>query len=287
MDINDINLFIDVCNTGNITKAANNRFMTQSAMSKKLRLLEEELGVQLFERGKGMQKAKLTRAGERFVDIAFRMSDLYKQAMHIKDDNDRQYFTIGCINSVQAYSLPPVITTFQQKHPLLSVTLEDHHTAEIIPLVLNHRLDIGIVHTPSPYPELESELLFEEQYRLVMRQDQTIFSEDQVVSPDLLPPGHEIFETFGPNFAFWHDQIWSQTTAKVRVNNTSTAERYFSDPQDWIIVPENIAQTMTIHGFSSFRLVPQPPPYKVYAIYPKKNAHPLTTEFLANIKSYI
>ncbi|MFR5879317.1 MAG: LysR family transcriptional regulator [Cloacibacillus evryensis] len=63
MDIESLKFFIEVRNSGNITNTANAFYVTQSAVSKRLSMLEAELGVQLFQRGKGRSRAVITPAG--------------------------------------------------------------------------------------------------------------------------------------------------------------------------------------------------------------------------------
>ena len=101
MDIESLKFFIEVRNSGNITNTANAFYVTQSAVSKRLSMLEAELGVQLFQRGKGRSRAVITPAGESFAEIAERILLLHRQALSLKYGAERRTLTIDCINSVQ------------------------------------------------------------------------------------------------------------------------------------------------------------------------------------------
>lgn len=267
MDMEDLRLFLDIRQTGTITKAAGCNFMTQSALSKRLDQLEKELGVALFERHKGKNNVLPTPAGIELTDIAQRMLNLYAQAMELREHSGRQSMTAACINSAQCYLLPSFVGMLQQKAPDLNITLEDHHTAEIIELVRARRVDIGITHSVAPYPELHSELLYDEAYRVIMLRENAPYPQGAVLSPEQLEPGHEIYEYFDGHFQTWHDQWWNRCAAKVRVNVTSTAEHYFSDCADWSIVPSSVALSLENRGFISYVIAPAPPRHEVYMIY--------------------
>lgn len=281
-----LKLFLDVRDTGNITKAANANFITQSTASKKIAILEKELGVSLFERGKGKNSVAITQAGERFSDIAERMLLLHQQAMGLKNTPEQRILTIGCINSIQVYTLPPLIRNFQHRFPELSVILEDHHSTEIYPLLENKRIDIGIIQIASPFSDLTSELLFEERYRVVMLPCNPWSGTDHVVHPSELNPRHEIFEAFDNEFQTWHDFWWRGNNSKIRVNTTPTAEKYFSNPEDWMIVPETVAYMLEQGNFASYPLVEDPLRHHVYIAYNKNHTNDLIRAFVENAKEY-
>ncbi len=286
VDMNDLRLFLDVWKSGSITKAANSHFITQSATSKRILLLEKELGVSLFERGKGKSQVRLTPAGKNFTDIAERILTLYKQALDLRRSSDLQYLTVACINSVQNYLLPPMVVELERKFPRLCITLEDHHTAEILSLVEDQRVDIGIAHSPSLHPDLRSVLLYEEEYRAVMRGSSQAHGKDAVLHPSELRPGNEVFESFGTEFQEWHDQWWDISSAKIRVNVTPTAEQYLLGDNDWIILPAAVARAMEEKGFASWAIDPPPPRHSVYVIYHVKNANRFIKIFVDEAIAY-
>lgn len=281
-----LKLFLDIRDNGNITKAANANFITQSTASKQIALLEKELGITLFERGKGKNAVSITPAGERFSDIAERMLLLHQQAMGLKNDPEQRMLTIACINSIQVYTLPPLIRHFQHQHPELSIILEDHHSVEIYPLLENKRIDIGITQVAAPFSDLTSELLFEERYRVVMLPCNPWSGTDHVVHPSELSAKHEIFEAFDTEFQNWHDFWWRGDNSKIHVNTTPTAENYFSSPDDWIVVPETVAYMLEQKNFVSYPLAEDTLRHHVYIAYNKNHTNDLISEFVSSAKEY-
>lgn len=286
MDIESLKLFADVQKSGNITNAANNRYITQSTVSKRIALMEKELGITLFQRGRGQARVALTPAGEAFSDIAERMLLLYEQAMELQKDAQRQTLTIACVNSVQGYTLPPLILSLEQRYPDLCFTLEDHHSTEIFSLLEKRCVDIGISQAPAPFCDLQSVLLYEEAYRVVMREPAGKRPGRRTIHPSQLPAEHEIYEAFGSELETWHNYWWRPLSAKIRVNTTPTAERYFHAPEDWMIVPASVAWDMEGKGFVSYGLEEEPPTHRVFVIYGKRNSNAAVKLFADAARAY-
>lgn len=281
MDMDSVKLFVDVWKSGNLTKTASQYYLTQSTVSKRLAILEKELGIRLFLRQKGKSQVLLTPEGEAFYDIAVRMLTLNEQAFQLQQGGTKYFLTAAAVSSVQDYTLPPFILKFQAEHPELLLTLENHHSVEIFPLVENERVDVGLTHAPAPYPDLNSLLLYEEDYLVMMRAGEHCPPAGTRLHPWDLDPEHEIFQSFCGEWKDFHDHWWSARWSKLRVNNTSTAQRYFSDPGDWMVVPACIAQAMHSKGFVSYAFSVETPRHKVYLIWKKRTENPLLKQFIS------
>ena len=81
MQNKDIEIFLEIVQSRNITKAAEHLFLSQSVISTRLKKLEEELGYELFTRSKGVREMELTRQGREFVSIAVRWKNLFEEAV--------------------------------------------------------------------------------------------------------------------------------------------------------------------------------------------------------------
>lgn len=286
MDLESVKLFMDVRKSGNLTKTAKHYYITQSTVSKRLALLEDELGVTLFQRQKGKSQVLLTPEGEMFCEIANRMLLLQEQAFKIHQSGIKYFFTIACINSAQDYTMPPLILKFQQKNPNLLLMLENHHSVEIFPLVENQSVDVGITQVPAPYPDLQSLLLYEEEYRVVMRKPKDSLPPGAQIHPTALKPEHEIYQSFCEELKDWHDHWWSAFRSKIRVNTTATGEMYFSAPEDWMIVPACIAAEMSRRGFTAYSFDVEMPKHKVYLVWKKRTDNAFVEAFVEDAKLY-
>lgn len=284
MDLENVQIFLDVIKSGNITRAASLHYISQPALGKRLVSLEKELGVELLQRGKGQAQIKITPAGYAFLDIAERLILLYHQALAIKNTENRTYLTVGCIRSAHREVFPPILAYLKTMHPDICLSIEDHHTAEIIPLLENHRIDVGITQIPVLSQEILSELLYEEAYVVILPPD-TIFVPDTPISPEELPASHGIFQAFDSEFQNWFKHNWSIPELKMRVTSNATAELYLDEPEDWMVAPAAVAKEMARSGFLSCPLKASPPLHRVYINYSKFSENAAVQIFIKYAKS--
>lgn len=270
MDMESVRIFWDVCVMGSMTAAAKQHFMTQPALGKRIFMLEKELGVSLFHRGKGQARVELTPEGKAFYDIAERMLLLNEQAMGLKTDAGKEYLAIASIRSAHDCIVPELIRKVKDQHSNLSVSVEEHHTAEIIDLLEKRRVDVGIIQTEAPSQHLKSRLLYQESYRVVMKSDHPLAEKKEII-PEELPAEHSIFQVFDMSYENWFTKYWRPYSVKVRVNTTPTAIQYFSENEDWMIVPNAVAVYMEKQGFLSKSITGEVPLHSVYMCWNPDN----------------
>jgi len=130
----------------NLTAAAAKLHTTQPAVSKQLKLLEEELGVSLFVRN-GRAFTKITPAGERVVAYALR---LLREAQNIKGvsqefkDEGRGTLSIGTTHTQARYVLPAVIGQFREEYPDVEFHLHQGASEQLAEMAQLDRIDFAI-----------------------------------------------------------------------------------------------------------------------------------------------
>ncbi len=285
MDIESIRIFLDVWHTGSITAASEINFMTQPALGKRIAALEKELGVSLFRRGKGQAKVELTPEGKAFCDIAERMILLQDQAMELKNDIGKDFLTIASIRSAHDFVVPEILLQMKRVYPNLNISVEEHHTAEIIDLLEKRRIDAGIIQAEAVSQNLKSRLLYAESYRVVLRPENRL-SKEEHIDPKNLPAEHGIFQVFDSPYETWFLRHWNPYAVKIKVNTTPTAVRYFRECDDWMIVPEAVAYYMEKQGYISKTISGDVPVHYVYLCWNIGNHRAILKNFLNNIVSF-
>lgn len=148
--------------------AADDRSVTQPALSMQIRELEEGLGAPLFERGP--RHVRLTGFGEIFVPrvraILREVDELGDLARAARDRLEGR-LGIGVIPTVAPYLLPRLIGAIAASHPALDLNLRETVTPRLIEELLDGRLDTAIVALPVSEPSLVESALFSENFVLV------------------------------------------------------------------------------------------------------------------------
>lgn len=149
MDIKQLTYFVTIAEEGTITNAANKLHMAQPPLSTQLKLLEDELGIKLIERG--ARKIKLTDAGK----------ILYKRAKNILEITNsttkeieefrkgvQGTLRLGTISSSGTALLSKRIIEFNKKYPNIKFEIYEGNTYELIEKINSRIIEVGIVRTP-------------------------------------------------------------------------------------------------------------------------------------------
>lgn len=130
----------------NLTDASNALFTSQSGVSKHIKDLEDELGVQLFIR-KGKRILGLTEPGQALLGIVERMLRDAENIKHLSDDFnrvDQGELIIATTHTQARYILPPIVAKFKQAFPKVHLVLQQASPVEIAQMLLHGEADIGI-----------------------------------------------------------------------------------------------------------------------------------------------
>jgi len=143
MEIRQIQYFLFIVKTGSFSAAADELYISQSSLSKKIIALEKELGVPLFDRSK--RKVSLTEAGEVFVDHARKLDTAYKALIgDLSEFKSSTYsFSIAAIPVLTQYGITNHIAQFREVYPNTHFTLEEIDGLNILPALEERRFDVA------------------------------------------------------------------------------------------------------------------------------------------------
>lgn len=130
----------------NVTAAAEALFTSQPGVSKQIRLLEDELGVDIFVRN-GKQLAEITPAGRRVLEHAeavLREVDNIRRVAREFRQADRGDLAIATTHTQARYALPPVITAFRARYPRVALHLHQGSPPQIAKLAAEGQADFAI-----------------------------------------------------------------------------------------------------------------------------------------------
>jgi DNA-binding transcriptional LysR family regulator len=149
LDIDQLQTFVSIVDTGSFTKAADRVYKTQSAVSMQMRRLEERIGKQLFAKdGRGV---RLTIEGEKLLNYARRMIRLNNEAMAAFDDNRLEgTVRIGTPDDYADRYMPEIIGRFAKTHPNVELFIACEPSVTLIQKMSRGELDIALItHDPA------------------------------------------------------------------------------------------------------------------------------------------
>jgi DNA-binding transcriptional LysR family regulator len=166
MNLSQIRCFEAVARHLHFTRAAQELLVAQPALSLQIRRLEEELGLQLFDRT--TRAVRLTDAGSTLLPSAQRILAEFKNAhAQLRDTRDLKVgrVTIGSQQSLNASGvLPRVLIEFQERHPGIEVALHEETTETTVAMMAEGRMDLALAHLEDQldFSALEQQPLFSE-----------------------------------------------------------------------------------------------------------------------------
>jgi LysR family transcriptional regulator, cell division regulator len=154
MDASDLRVFQSVASAGSMSKAALELNTVQSNVTARIKALEDEMGLALFERTN--RGVTLTAAGQRLLPFAARAAGLLDDAKRaVADDGTPSgTLTIGSLDTTAALHLSPVLSEFAAKYPAVDLTLRTGTTCELIDRVLDRTLEGAYICGPVNHRDL-------------------------------------------------------------------------------------------------------------------------------------
>lgn len=166
MDIKQLRYFLHVCDAPSMSDAAYAAHISQPALSRQIRLLEDELGVALFERhARGVTPSE---AGRRLREEAIRLvsdAERIRETLSMEVSQPRGTVSIGTPSSLRRFLIAPAIGTVRDAHPDVRFRVREGTSRGIRDLVLGGEADVAVVSSleelePFQVTPLLSESLF-------------------------------------------------------------------------------------------------------------------------------
>jgi LysR family cys regulon transcriptional activator len=186
----------------NITAAAERLYTSQPGISKQLRQLEQEVGVQIFSR-KGKALVGVTPVGATIVDYARKIMRDVENIRSVGQDlmsEQEGTLSIATTNTQARYVLPEVISRFHERYPNVNIELHQGTSEQIADLVAEGRVDFAIAtDSQSLFPELNLLPCFHWDRIVLTRKDHALATSKQALSLQALAEHPLITYVFSSN----------------------------------------------------------------------------------------
>lgn len=156
MEFYQLTYFLAAAQTQNFRKAAELCLVAQSALSRQIAALEDELEVELFTRKK--KRVALTPAGQEFAVHVRNAMEQLQQGQQLLTElraGQRGTIVLGCVESLATSFLPQLFASFHQHYPNVHLKVRVNHTDELVTWVEQGEVELGLILDP----RLQSELL--------------------------------------------------------------------------------------------------------------------------------
>ncbi|MEW6571584.1 MAG: LysR family transcriptional regulator, partial [Nitrospirota bacterium] len=185
MEDHRLRAFCLVVEMRSFSKAAEAKFMTQSAMSHLIRNLEDELGIRLLtRRGK---KIVLTRAGRIFYEHAKEILEKYSEMqndMHSLSHKIKGPLHVGASTTVASYLISQVFYNFSRTYPEVQIELSVSNTETVINSLYEGAIEIGVVEGKMKNSNVFLEKIAEDEIVIVASDDNPLLKKKTITAQD-------------------------------------------------------------------------------------------------------
>jgi LysR family hydrogen peroxide-inducible transcriptional activator len=186
MNLRDLKYLIAVAKEQHFARAAEKSFVSQPTLSMQIKKLEDELGVQIFERSQ--KNFLVTKVGKEIIKKA---EIILQEAEEIKNiaKNSKDPFSgelrIGAFPTLASYFFPKVVGKISKKFPQLKLLLIEEKTDELLRKLKSGELDAAFIALPLNDESLESQKIFSEEFLLAVPQKHALAKKKKVRIKDL------------------------------------------------------------------------------------------------------
>ena len=282
----EIEVFLTIISKGSISKAAESLYVTQPALSRRLKALEDELGYRLFIREKGRRGLSLTPEGEAFEPVAEKWRDLFHDMQSVEVQAKKLVLKIGTVDSFNTYIMPRIYQNYIRDIDDTDLYIMTVHDWDAYSYITDNKADLSFVDSPEYNKKVETKPIFNERMVLLTSKDASL---SEVVHPTDLDPTREIKMLWESNFMQWHDYWFgSNTQPRVTVNKMSLVEYFMGEGDKWCIMPASAAFSLSNSGHFAIHELDESPPDRVcYCLSTGDKRRQIATDFIDYMRNYL
>lgn len=262
--LEEVETFLAVVRAGSLRRGAETVHVTQSTVSYRVAALERRVGRRLLLRSRGGRGVALTTEGRRFLGIAENWERLSWEVQELRAQKDLR-LSVGSVNVLAGYLLPPLYQRLAQDSPHLSLRLETGTGLELEERVAMGHLHVAFTVFWEEHVDLDVTRLTRSPMRLVVNLDKR-GAPPSAVSLSDLSPRREVHLPWGAPYELWRREQ-GMSRGQILADSSFLLPPLLRNEGAWAIVPGFMVDQLTAEtGCTAHALVSAPPAQDVFRI---------------------
>ena len=254
MDNQNLKAFITVANSGSFSESAEQLHLTQSAISKRIAQLEQQIGKKLFDRI--ARQVTLTEAGTKLLPRALRILQEYENALQAINDLSGEAsgtLRLAISHHLGLHRLPPVLKQFAQQYPKVTLDIEFMDSEKAYEQVLHGQSEVAIITLAlESHHNIHSQKIWNDPLRFICAQDHPLATltkpelKDLAEYPIILPGLNTYTGRIIQNL-FQQEGI--PLKAPMSTNYLETISTMVEIGLGWSVLPETLVRELHVMPF--------------------------------------
>ena len=226
MNIKAMRIFVEVCDCGSMTRAAEKLYMAQPAVSRAISELENHYGTKFFERI--ARRLEITEAGQEYYSQAVNILSLVDHLdLQMKHIDNVGTIRIGTSITIGTKLLPDFIERFSHQYPEIKVKATIENSGTIEEMILNNKIDLGIIEGSTHFDNILYEDFRPDQLCFICSNKHAFANRqieiDELNGCDFLlreegSAGREQFEYLRSNYNLEVNTMWESASTKAIIS---------------------------------------------------------------------
>lgn len=264
MTLLEIEAFLAVVKYNNLSTASQKLFISQPALTRRIQIMEQELGYPLFVRQKGQRKVQLTDQGVEFYHIAWKWQRLWEETNSITLNKSRESLSIASVDSLNHNMFADLFPKFAQQGYLLRLyNAFSEDTYQYMERGIYELAFITLQDYTQPLPaRTQMRPAYSESFVVVSCQE--LPNENGFISLDCLKEEKEIFVAWNKEFKAWHANHFNEQISPVVILEHAALASYFLQGDYWLFAPYTTGERFSKNGAHIYELKEAPPQQIIY-----------------------
>jgi DNA-binding transcriptional LysR family regulator len=256
MDNQNLKAFITVAEIGSFSEAADRLYLTQSAISKRIALLEQQIGKRLFDRI--ARQVSLTEAGNELLPRARRILQEYENALQAINDLSGQAsgtLRLAISHHLGLHRLPPILKQFAQQYPNVTLDIEFMDSEKAYEKILHGESEVAVITLAlESHHNINSKKIWNDPLRFICAQDHPLAALKQPALQDLaeypiILPGLNTYTGRIIQNLFQKEGI--PLKAPMSTNYLETISTMVEIGLGWSVLPETLVRDLHVMPFEA------------------------------------
>ena len=282
MHLAEVEAFLAVTRAGSFVKAAEQLFITQPTLSHRIQSLEKELGSQLLVRGKGQRQVELTEAGVRFVLIAEKWTQLWRESKQLTEIAQLPSFRVSATQTLSTYVMPSAYAKFTARKLPVLFEMYSLHYQECYKAVEDRTVDAVFVSRTIASNKVSAIPVASEKMVLLCGKNSPYSGP---IHPSDLPKNKEIYMLWNHEYAMWHEYWFGGRQYPLYADSMRLAEKVMAQSDYWAIVPVSAAQEVVRQNDLHYFPLLDPPPDRPIFLLTLEPQHQYTPYIVEDLRA--